>query len=376
MTITHCRPNGALASNEMPVPNISEKNTRLYSPSGNSRGVIVGMHGLSTVTQPIPPALLTANVTTALFTDYTYQFIQAVIADGWKFLAVPYPEDFYSAGAGLKGIYNSVVSDPNHGKIYVENTTMLWVDHVIRFIQRKHGGPTVPIIFQGGSWGGYHTLLIASKKKARLAARTDINDVPDYVDAGYCACIPATFFETINPLFTTGVDPSAINASGLVLDTHILDDVDTPGAIGYGTSDIVVGYGSSTVAAASNGVDVASFTGSGTLTLASVSTITNGPLIRVQTSTGWAIISFTAINAGPKTLTGCKTHFGSGLLSTNGIATQNNVSDIIASQQAANPTNQVSTYSSASYHEMPSAMMLFMSDWIHDNVTPNYDTVF
>ena len=372
MTITHCRPTGALAADEIPVCNVSKAGTSVIFPSGLARGVMVFLHGLSGNREPVPPGLPTANTSDVTGHHYDFQFMQSVVADGWIYITFPYPEDYYSLDTGAHAVYNSISSDPNHGSIYINNTTMLWWDHVVRFIQRVYGGPTVPIIVAGGSWGGWHTLQIVSRKKTRVAARVGDN----YVDAGYCAFIPATFFENISPGFTAPLDYSVLNASGLAIPVSALDSVDTPGAIGSGQADEAVGWSGTTVTSGSNGVDTSTFTGSGTLNVVSTTNIVDGPLLMAYTSGGaYAVLSYTGRTS--TTLTGVKRHSGTGVLATGGRVTQNNTADMVVSQRANNPSNQVAYRAGASQlHETTPAMATFMSDWVHNNVSNRFPAVF
>lgn len=88
-----------------------------------------------------------------------------------------------------------------------------------------------------------------------------------------------------------------------------------PGTFVYNTNAV-----RTTVASGSNGVDVSTFTGTGTLNVASSSSFASSGNVVVATSTVMATISYTGKGTG--TLTGCKTLGGAGTLSTGGTVGQ------------------------------------------------------
>ena len=79
----------------------------------------------------------------------------------------------------------------------------------------------------------------------------------------------------------------------------------------------IANYARSTIAAASNGVNVSTFTGSGTLTVASTANFPAKGTVSVATASGFQQVTYTGIGSGT-TLTGCNSNGGSGVMSTGG----------------------------------------------------------
>jgi hypothetical protein len=228
--LTHCLPSGALGTSEIPVCNVDTGNTTIYLPTGgigNSkiRGIVVSMHGLPTTNQPIPP-VVSADVQQTAFDSYGASFRTMLVNDGWAYLCVPYPEDFY-VGVGSQAIYNDISSDSGHGSRYLA-MTLHWWDHVVNFIHTTYGN--WPIVATGESWGGWHTLQVAAGRQSTIV--------------GYSADVPATIISNANTAFTTPVNFSLINTTGADITTTQLNTVTVPGIVTYGTNDEAVGYNS------------------------------------------------------------------------------------------------------------------------------------
>lgn len=83
---------------------------------------------------------------------------------------------------------------------------------------------------------------------------------------------------------------------------------------------------STTLTSGSNGVNVNTFTGAGTVNVASSANFANSGSVQVATSTGQAVITYTGSTG--TTLTGAQTVYGTGTLATGGVVTQQ--TDIIA----------------------------------------------
>lgn len=257
MTIsTHCLPNGVLGTNEIPVCNVSDATVDVYIPagglgSGNIRGVVVSMHGLSIGLLQLPAALVvnlnTPNTSVFGFESYDPAFTVNLVNDGWIVLGVPYPEDFY-VGIGATAIWNDVASDSGHGSRYLTNQ-MHWWDHVVEYIHLKYGA-NIPIVPYGGSYGGYHTLLVAANRQSSIIA--------------YCADVPATIISNASPTFTfpANYGPTAVTGDGntvpplpaggtsgmdigqTALNANSVNPngVTVPGIVTYGTNDEAVGW--------------------------------------------------------------------------------------------------------------------------------------
>jgi hypothetical protein len=226
--LTHCLPSGTLGTGEIPVCTITSANTTAYVPSGGIghgfiRGVVVAMHGLSVVQAPIPP-VLSADSSVTAFKAFGSTMMTQFINDGWLYLNVPYPEDYY-VSLGVQGIYNDITNDSGHGSRYL-TMTLHWWDHIVLYIKSTYGN--WPIVAYGGSWGGWHALQIAANRQSTLAA--------------YCPHEPATILSNANTLFTTPVNFTAVNTTGLDITTTHLNAVTIPGIVTYGTNDEAVGY--------------------------------------------------------------------------------------------------------------------------------------
>jgi hypothetical protein len=356
--ITHCLPTGALAAGEIPVSNVGDGTVQTYLPSSPKRGVIVGMHGLQVNFLPVPPAVVATNATTAGFEDFTFQFINSLVADGWVYVAVPYPDDFYSGSSGGLAFYNSVAADPTFGSLYLNHTTLLWWDHIVDYIHTKYA-INIPIISYGASWGGWHCLQITANRASTIA--------------GYIAHVPACIAQNISPIFTSPLNMYTNNCSGCEVGPTALNAVTTPGIIGYGTSDEVVGWAATTFAG-TTGTNVNTFTGTQTLSVASSANLIGGASLKVTTSNGYAIMTFTGTATGA--VTNCKTVFGTGTIASGAPVVQNNTDALITNQQAAQPTQQVTRYSAAETHDLSSADATTYSNWIAKVLDPLCPAIF
>lgn len=316
---THCLPAGTLGANEIPVCNVSAANTSVLLPAGglgngNIRGVVVAMHGLSVVYQPVPPVGSIGNVTIAGYSGGSGADMEAnLLADGWIVLGVPYPEDFYS-GIGATAIWNDVNSDSGNGSRYLANQ-MHWWDHIVEFIHTTYD-PDIPIVPFGGSWGGYHALQVAINRQSTIIA--------------YCSDVPATIVSNASPAYTspanygpnqvvaghTFTTPLANGTGGLDVQTTALNPgytsqigvtnpngVTIPGCVLYGTGDGAVGW---EITSSLPGVIPIS---SNTDTMLTNATANGIPVVRIQTNNyhemtnADAGYSATYIDAGPTTLT-------------------------------------------------------------------------
>lgn len=103
----------------------------------------------------------------------------------------------------------------------------------------------------------------------------------------------------------------------------------TPTSTTVVSSDIAISSPASSVAAASNNVNVSTFTGTGTLNVASAVSFPTSGTLTVATSTGLSTITYTGTTA--TTFTGCRTTSGSGVLSTGGALFVNASASTIAS---------------------------------------------
>jgi hypothetical protein len=242
--LTHCLPTGNLGTNEIPVCNISDYNVTASIPVGGLgvnkvRGVVAYCHGLSDGPQPIPATIGTVNASTPAFNNYLSAFRDNLVNDGWIFLAVPYPEDYYIS-VGSAGIWNDLNSDTGFGSRYLTNH-LHWWDHVVQYIQSKWGA-SIPIVAHGTSWGGWTVLQIAKNRQSSIIA--------------YEAHIPATLLSYVNQAFCGPVNfgPNSVTANGIVypplvggtsgldIGQHHLDSVTIPGMVSYGTNDEAVGW--------------------------------------------------------------------------------------------------------------------------------------
>jgi hypothetical protein len=316
--ITHCLPNGSWATNEIPVCNISDANVGTLVPSGgvghgNIRGVVVSMHGLSVVTQSVPPNIALGNVTIAGYATAGANFESNLLADGWICVSVPYPEDYYALGSGALGIWRDINSDSGNGSRYLRNQ-MHWWDHVVLYIQNKYG-KNIPIVPFGGSWGGYHTLQVAINRQSSIVAYC--SDVPATIlaNASYAYTSPVNYGPNLVVSGNTLTTPLTGGTSGLDIPTNALNPnvtssigvtntsgVTVPGIILYGMSDGAIGWQTTS-----------SLPGVGPIDSNIDSILTNAnsaglPVIRNQTTNiheftnDDAGYSATYINTGPTTL--------------------------------------------------------------------------
>lgn len=324
MPVTHCLPNTSLGTGELSVPTVSAANMTIQDPGvGNRRGYVVFMHGLN-VAQVTNFPLPIPNSGTSGFYSRIGDFANAVVADGWVFIYPAYQEDFYTGKfpntQGDWGVYNDVTNDSQHGVRYV-NSTLHWFDHLVACLAKTYGAGH-PLVISGASWGATRTLHIAGNRKSSIL--------------GYICHYPATLIETCDNIFTSGIQFSTANWSGMDFAANYLSsmNVTCPGIFGYGTADEAVGYdGTTTVDVGSNNVDVSTFTGSQTLHLVDTSTIVVGPSIKLQTSNGFAYVSFNAKGAG--VLNNCTTIIGTGTLQTGYTVIQSASASMVTSAVGA-----------------------------------------
>lgn len=344
----HCLPTGTLATHELPVPNIPGIGT-VQDPGPPRRGVVVLCHGLF---EGINPGQLSVPAdVTGFLNDYSGTLSADLQADGWVVYQLAYPEDNYSFGAPSDGLIDDVSNDAGFGARYLATTLRMW-DHIVAW--RNENYPGAPLFPIGGSHGGWEALTLASLRSSQIVAAI-----------GY---IPATIWSNASTVFV-GNAFGDMSTVGMDLGPHALDATTIPILVSYGTSDQAVGWaGATTVDAASNTVDVSTFTGSGTLHIANTAGITVGPQVKVVTSGGFATITFSGIGAGtPGTLTGCRTMFGTGTLSTGNPVTQSNTAAMIANA-GANVTSHVGV--SPSNHDLQLADVSAFMSWITTNVHP------
>jgi hypothetical protein len=223
--ISHCLPSGSIGTNEIAVCNVSAGNVLTYTPSGglgngNIRGVIVYMTGL-----PVNIITLTSGTGTATAPSYIANFNN----DGWIVIQVYYPEH-YTGVVGATAIWNDVNSDTGNGSRYLNNTLMHWWDHVVEYIHATYG-PNMPILPHGGSWGGYHTVQIASFKTSTIIA--------------YAAGIPATILSNASTAYTNPANYGTLpnGTTGLDVTQTALNSVNVPGIVMFGSRDAGVGWG-------------------------------------------------------------------------------------------------------------------------------------
>ena len=363
MVDTHCLPTGALGTGEIPVCNVGRASVSINRPGGLVRGVVVSMHGLSVSPAVTPQPLPTANITIPAFNDYSFQLMNSLTADHWIYMPVNMPEDFWSLqGGGSRAIFEDINLDAGNGSRFLA-ATLHWWDHIVDYININIAAG-IPIIALGGSGGGWHTIKIASNRQTTLG--------------GYACYIPACIFPNISPLFLPGIPFNTIDCDGMEISTHDLDAVTIPGLISYGTNDEVVGWAAQNVASGSSGVSVSSFTGSGSLHITTTTGITNGPSVTVTGlagGTGQAVISFTGITTGtPGTLTGCKTTFGSGTLTTGLPCIQNNTNGLIFSADFnGQPVTRLAT---SDFHELTSSTATSISNWFASTLDPLFPAAF
>lgn len=219
---THCLPNGALAAHELPVPNISYGSVWSSIPTGLKRGVVVFMHGMAMRELPVIPPVV-ADVG-GIFPSYIGSFAFSLVTDGWVVIQPCYPEDL-QPGYPVQAIYDDVANDTGKGARHLA-TTLRWWDHILEYVHRRWGNwPVVPF---GFSWGGWHAMQVAKQRQADILA--------------YGAHIPVVTLSALSSAWSSPVDFTATDTSGLDIGAHGLDAVTKPGMIGWHTSDSAVGY--------------------------------------------------------------------------------------------------------------------------------------
>lgn len=341
--LTHCLPTGALAVHQLPVPGVPGSGSA-QAPS-SPKGVAILLHGLQTE----PVSAIGAPVDTGgTLPLYFGTWASDLVADGWVVVYPSYAEDGY-AGSPCAGLYDDVTNDAGYGSRYL-TTTLLWADHLIAW--RDLNYPGLPIGLFGMSEGGWHVVaILASNRGSQFL--------------GGVAHCPATIWSNANPQFT-GIDFGAADMSGLAIAPGVLDAFAGPLMVSYGTSDSAVGYGSSALGGGSDGVDVGTFTGSGTLDVADGSLFVVGPRVQVVTSTGTATLAFTGTTS--TTLTGVSTVAGSGALTAGTTVTQSSATAIIASAQAAG--RNVVANATTDDHELLAADVTTFMDFTTANLDP------
>lgn len=356
---SHCIPDngGVLGTNQIPIPNIGDANVHAIIPSGSKRGVVVSMHGLSVGPVAVPPG---APIDTYSIVGNSLEgtFAGTMVTAGWVFLNVLYPED-WSDVIGAQRIFNDIASDPSPlpGARYFQ-TIGLWWDHVADYVHKKY--PGCPIIAYGGSWGGMHTLTVASTRGASLA--------------GFMANIPACILENANPAYSDNLFGAQLSP-GLELPVTCLDQWQGPGLINYGTADYAVGWSQTTIASASGGVDVATLTGTQSLTVADASKMVcisgfapNIRLTGLSGGSGQATVRYTAISGN--VLQNCTTLQGSGTTVTGIPVIQNNI-DAILTRNSGFVTRMADGGSGTPmYHEFTSTAAASFQTWANANLNP------
>lgn len=219
MTIsTHCLPGGSLGTAEISVPNISAANVRTYLPTGNRRGVLVFMHGLSVAPVGVPYD----DIVDVVPFGYPRTFIDACTSDGWIVIAPNYPEDL-QPGYPAQAIYNDVAVDTGTRHV---TTVLHWWDHIVEYIHRTYGA-NYPIVDTGISWGGWHAIQIAKNRPSDIVA--------------YMAILPLTILSKLSNVWSAPVDFTGLTTTGADATAHYLDAVGKPGYCCYHTDDSVVG---------------------------------------------------------------------------------------------------------------------------------------
>jgi hypothetical protein len=262
-------PSTAIIQTVNPGVSFTVQNNSQGLPTGNGSSVIIN-----------------ANQHTIFGEGGGYAFAQMLNNDGWIVVSDLYPEQYYSTSGSL-GVYNDILNDSTFGARY-KSTTLLWFDHLAEYCALKFG-PTMPLVAYGGSWGGYHTLLWAA------------NQAPSRKLIGYIGIVPATLISNASTgwIGPANYGPATINGypglpngtSGADLGPNDLVNITIPGFIQTNTNDQALGYSQTTVASGSNNANV---TGITTLYVADNTQITIGPLIRVNTSNGYAWFNVTS----------------------------------------------------------------------------------
>jgi hypothetical protein len=367
---THCLPTGSLGTGELPVPDIISTYTISDPGAGNRRGIVIFIHGLSSSpvgsVQPVP------NSGGALVYLRVGDFETAVVADGWVFVYPSVQEDFYTGtGWAVGGVYNDVSNDSGHGSRYMASTNH-WATHLMVNEMTRLYGANRPIILAGFSMGAFKVLQLAATPPAGANV------------VGYISHCPATLFEAVGPTLTQPFNFYNLNWTGLDTTTTQLNAVTIPGIVGYGTQDGAVGWGSTTVAAGSNGVAVSTFAGAGILNVVASSKLAVfGGTSTVQVTgltggTGSALITFTG--TGTNTLTGCTTVIGSGTLATGNPCNQSFTDQMIINAIAASqPVTRNATTDDHEFTGTPSGAgndAATYAAWIASTIDPSNPVSF
>jgi hypothetical protein len=340
---THCLPAGALAAHQLPVPNVPGSGS-VQVPS-SPKGIAVLLHGLQTA----PVAAIGEPTNTGGVLPLSFgTWASDLLADDWVVLFPSYAEDGYD-GAPPVGLYADVANDTGAGARYLD-TTLLWADHLLAWRDANYAG--LPVALFGMSEGGWHVLSILGSDRG-----------PSFL--GGVAHCPATVWSDASPQFT-GTDFGTISTAGMDLGPHALDSVYGPVLLSYGTSDAAVGFGSSGLGAGSAGVDVTTFTGSGTLDVADGTQFVVGPRVQVETSTGTATLSFTGTTS--TSLTGVSLVSGGGTLVAGSTVVQSNATAIIANAQAAG--RSVVANPTTDNHELLAADVTTFMDYTTGTLDP------
>lgn len=349
MPNTHCLPTGSLGTGELAINNITPGTVTALVPSGglghgNIRGIVVSCHGLTGPGNAVPPI--------PYLTDYL-TFAQNLQADGWIVVQPPYPEDFKE---GDVGINTDISNDAGFGSRYLNNTTIRWWDHVNQFITATYQSGLPTVVF-GVSWGGWHVFQIAAAHQSSLLAM---------------GChVPVSVVSNLSNLFSPPVNYGLINTSGADVSTTLLNSITIPAVVGYATNDIAVGYsGVTTVDVGSDGTAASAVT-----TLSVVSNtgfiLNPGPMVTITGLTGGTgRATFTFTGTGSGTLTGATLISGSGTLHTGNPVQQSTTSALIANQQAAQPSHQITANSTTSSHQFTSTEATYYTNWFTTIVDP------
>ena len=347
--LTHCLPTGALQTAEIPVCNISDSTVTAIIPSGgvghgNIRGIVVWLTGFDVFVNSGPgiPPYIPPDSPGAYYTT----FYNALVADGWIFLAVP-SNEWSAHGYGSSAVYNAVNADPGLGSNYVAGM-MRWWDHIALYCAKKW--PGMPIVPFGVSWGGFETIQVASGKTSTLLA------------AG--AHVPATWISNANHLYTPPQNFGLINCSGLNVPVNALASVGIPMILGWGTTDVALGWtGTSTVAAGFTTTPAASVT---TLPLNDATGYLSSPQVTALTTGGLGYATYEIGSISGNNLNGLTYLSGSGNVAVGTQVVQSPLQEIIA----AAPANVVG-HSTADTHEFTLADALYYSGtWFADVVDP------
>ena len=310
-----------LSSGELAVPSVPGLGTVL-TPTGTPRGVAMLLHGLNGAAPSFPETPQDMG-TGGILPLYYGTWASDLVSDGWVVLYPTYPEDAYPTqlGGPPHGIWTDITTDPEYGARYYRNLIRL-AQHWVGWANMEYPGKALTVM--GMSEGGYHTLAILSA-------------LGQFFVGGIAHC-PATIWSNVSSLFTTSTDDfGPYLTTGLDLSPTCLNAVKGPTLVSFGTNDAAVGWTQTAVAAASNGVDVTTFTGAGSLAVATPADMIPGVSVQVTTVTngvpGTATIRFTGTSSTD--LTGCTLLRGTGTLATGGAVIQSLTTEIISNAQAA-----------------------------------------